>query len=87
MSDITAAYPNEIRPFIFDNKWEQSVLELLSTKLEEPILSDREKMILDTIQKGGQATVEKARQKFSSKETSVCPYCYQEVYSQVQLKI
>ena len=43
-------------------------------------------MILDTIQKGGQATVEKARQKFSSKETSVCPYCYQEVseaYKQV----
>jgi len=79
VSDITTAYPDEIRLFIFENKWEQSVIEILSTKLEEPILSDREKMILDTIQNGGQATVENARHKFSSKETSVCPYCYQVV--------
>lgn len=79
VSDITTAYPDEIKLLTFDNKWEQSVIELLSTKLEEPILSDREKMILDTIQNGGQTTVENARHKFSSKETSVCPYCYQEV--------
>ena len=79
VSDITTAYPDEIQLFTFDNKWEQSVIELLSTKLEEPILSDREKMILNTIQNGGQTTVEKARRKFSSKETSVCPYCYQAV--------
>lgn len=79
VSDITTAYPDEIKLLTFDNKWEQSVIELLSTKLEEPILSDREKMILDIIQNGGQTTVENARHKFSSKETSVCPYCYQEV--------
>lgn len=79
VSDITAVYPDEIKPFIFDNEWEQSVLEVLSTRLEEPILTDREKMILDTIQTGGQTTVESARHKFSLKGTSVCPYCYQEV--------
>ena len=79
ISDITAVYPNEVKLFVYDDQWEQSVIDILSTKLEEPLLSEREKMILNTIQNGGQITVENARHRFSSEEISVCPYCYQEV--------
>lgn len=79
VSDVTTTYPDEIKLFVLDDEWEQFVQKVLSTKLEEPILTAREKMILATIQNGGQTTVESARHKFSSKDTSICPYCYQDV--------
>ena len=79
VSNITTSYQEEIKPFTLDSEWEHTVLEVLSTKLEEPVLSDREKLILATIQNGNQTSIESAHHKFSLKETSVCPYCYQEV--------
>ena len=33
ISDITAVYPNEVNLFVYDDQWEQSVIDILSTKL------------------------------------------------------
>lgn len=79
VSDVAAIFPNEIKVFSYDDNWEQSVLNVLSVKLEEPILTDREEIILAMIQNGCQMSVEKARHEFSLEYTSRCPYCYQEV--------
>ena len=55
------------------------ITSLLSMKISEPIISVREKIIMDLLQKGEQKFVEKAKEKFEDDETKICPFCLQEV--------
>ena len=79
IADVTTTYPEEIKTIAYDEKWEDVVIKTLSIKIDEPILTDREKAILNTIKNGGQSDVEQARQDFSLETTIQCPYCYQHV--------
>lgn len=79
VSDISTTYPDSIIPVIFDYNLEDKIINILSVKIDEPVLTEREKLILTAIQNGGQSTIENARHEFSSKNISVCPFCYQTV--------
>lgn len=79
VSDISTTYPDSIIPVIFDSNLEDKIIKILSIKIDEPVLTEREKLILTVIQNGGQSTIENARHEFSSKNTVVCPFCYQTV--------
>ena len=56
---------------------EQAVIELLNHKIEEPMLTDREKNILGILGKYA-GRVEEIREIFSS-EINHCPYCFRSI--------
>ena len=61
---------------------EKKVCNLLAQNIEKPILTEREKLILNTIQNGQQNIVEMSKNMFANKSITHCPYCYQPVQSQ-----
>ena len=63
-------------PSLFD---EDGLVTLLSKKLDEPVLTDRERRIMSLVQEGHQEIVEMARNVFSRDETTVCPMCQREL--------
>ncbi len=82
LDKVSNVESNHIEPLpiiIFDEKYEDLLLKLLALKVEEPILSDREQLILGTVQNGGQSFVENARQKFIQENVDICPFCFQAV--------
>lgn len=79
ISEISSTYPEEIKTISHRIEFEKNIIELLAKQIEEPVLSDREKLILETIQSGGQRNVENARNSFTDNNVKVCPYCYQTV--------
>ena len=54
----------------------KKLFDLLSKKIEKPVLTERETLILETVQVGRQSFVESAQQDFSNNATKFCPYCY-----------
>lgn len=58
---------------------EDGLVTLLSKKLDEPVLTDRERRIMSLVQEGHQEIVEMARNVFSRDETTVCPMCQREL--------
>ena len=79
VSDSSTSYPDEIIAIKIDENYEKNIIDLLGKKIDEPVLSAREKLILSAIQGGAQARIEAARDDFSQKGTNICPYCYQAV--------
>ncbi len=79
IADVATTYPEEIKPIEVDDKWEEIVRKALAAKIDEPILTEREKIILKTIQAGGQSNVERASEDFSLETTIVCPYCFRDI--------
>lgn len=56
---------------------ENDIIVLLAEKIEKPILTEREKMILTAIEDGFQGRVEEAKKMFIDETIDVCPYCFQ----------
>lgn len=61
---------------------EDQVLALLAQKLDEPVLTEREQLILSVIRNGGQGRIESAQEYFSDKGSERCPYCFQPISSE-----
>ena len=79
ISDSSISYPNSIKQIAVEGDWESSIISILARKIEEPILSERERIILEAIQNGEQMRIESAQNVFSQDETVICPYCYQPI--------
>ena len=79
VSDLSVSFPDSILSVTYDSDFESSIISTLSVKIDEPLLTPREQIILSAIQSGGQVTVENARKDFGNDSTTICPYCYQEV--------
>lgn len=60
----------------------ETTLLLLSKKLVQPVVSDREKLIMEMLRNGKQKDVEKVKDIFSKDETKICPFCFKEVNNQ-----
>lgn len=58
---------------------DSEVKEMLSMKIEEPILSDREKYLLKLIQDGKSDMLASMISSFNDENTKHCPYCLQSV--------
>lgn len=58
---------------------EQTYISLLAQKIEEPSLSEREKLLLSILANKGQARIEEIHTFFHQKGNNVCPYCLQSV--------
>ena len=79
VANITTSYPSPINGIKFTDGFEHAVCVLLEKKVENPVLTERESMILSMIQTGRQSIVEAAKNDFSDRSTTVCPYCFQEI--------
>lgn len=75
----------EIHMIEFDKNTEQSILSTLAARIEKPELSDREKIILETI--GKINFIDSARNTFSKEDVHVCPYCFQSVNDDYKQKL
>lgn len=79
VSESSMSFPDEIIEVSLDKSFEEKLVDLLAKKIDEPVLSARERLILSAIQGGSQARIESARADFSRDETTICPYCFQTV--------
>lgn len=82
ISDNSTTFPKKIELIDYNPNLETNILNLLATKVEKPELSQREKLIFNTINSGHQTRVESARKGFSQEDVTFCPYCYQPVTDQ-----
>lgn len=74
-----SAYASPIRQISIDPHLEDKLISLLARKIDEPVLSEREKLILQMVQDGHQPQIEEAQRYFSNNEATFCPYCFQQV--------
>lgn len=72
-------YSDVIQKVKYSEGIEKRICKLLEKQIEEPVLTEREQLILLTIQNGKQYNVEGARETFSNSQVKNCPYCYQPV--------
>ena len=79
VSDNSNTFPSPITQIFMQDKLDERICELLAKKIDQPVLTEREQLILATIQAGNQTFVEKARADFSQSSTATCPYCYQPI--------
>jgi wobble nucleotide-excising tRNase len=79
MREVKSGFPQEIAQVGFLEEDEAAILRTLTVTIDEPVLTEREKMILDAIQNGSQRMVEEAREKFQQENTHYCPYCFREI--------
>lgn len=85
ISDSSLSFPPLACDWIFfEDGLEEKVCKLLSQIIEQPVLTEREKLILLAIQNGQQPMVEASKRTFADESITYCPYCYQSV--QVQYK-
>lgn len=76
------AYSLPIKTVAEEGILEELLITLLAQKLDEPVLTEREKLILFMIQNGDQEKVESAQGYFGNEKNERCPYCFQPVSSE-----
>lgn len=79
VSDTSTNYPSPVCKIIIDDDFEENLCKLLLKSIEKPVLTERETLILDAIQKGRQTFVENAKRDFSDPSSTVCPYCFRDI--------
>ena len=70
-----------------EDGFEEKICTLLSQVIEKPVLTEREKLILQAIQNGQQSMVEASKNTFVDESTTYCPYCYQPVQAQYKQEL
>lgn len=68
----------EVKLFNLD-KIDSKAKTLLTRKIEQTELTEREKRIFSFIEKNGQELLTKAKLYFADEKSDFCPYCYQEI--------
>ena len=81
IKDTTASFPNRINTIFYSEVAEGKVRSVLAKKIQEPVLTEREKAILAVIQAGQQSQIESAQTAFTQPKTTFCPFCFQVVDS------
>ena len=76
---ITKPQVSSICEVQFEAGMECKLCSLLAKTVEQPVLTEREAMILSMIQNGRQYIVENAKKDFSESSTAICPYCFQKI--------
>ena len=76
----------EVNLFNFE-KTDSKAKTLLTRKIEQTELTEREKRIFSFIEKNGQDLLTKAKLYFSNEKSDFCPYCYQEIDKNYKLNL
>lgn len=81
-SQIVAKLPNISKLEAYINYPDSIVEQLLIRKIEKPILSDREKVLLDILNERGPDSLENRKKVFERHDIKNCPYCFQKMTSE-----
>ena len=68
-----------ILPILFNKESEDAIIELLTTRIEQPILTEREQRIFNTMQDKMNNFVDESKKLFLDGNINYCPYCYQDI--------
>lgn len=71
-----------MEPVSFDKGFFQSVSKLLAEKIEEPVLNDRDKRIIEIYSKNGQQYITEIKKTFENENQDICPYCFRSINSE-----
>ena len=66
---------------------ESKLMALLSYELDRPVITNREKRLLELACNGNQNMLDLAREAFSAQESTHCPLCQQEVTSEYKASL
>lgn len=77
----------EIKTIICEEKLDDEIRNMLSKKIEKTKLTEREKVILKSIENGMQLFYEDVRKQFTSEKIDICPYCFQKVSEEQKGKV
>lgn len=58
---------------------ENAITKLLAKEIQKPLLSDREKRLLEIAQQVGTHRLSEARDYFSKGDVAYCPYCFRDI--------
>ena len=88
ISDSSLSFAPLLCDWIYlEDGFEEKICALLSQVIEKPVLTEREKLILQAIQNGQQSMVEASKNTFADESTTYCPYCYQPVQAQYKQEL
>lgn len=87
ISDSKISFPNKIEKKLELKSIETDVMDLLSQKMEKPVLSERESLILLAIENGFQGRIDETKKLFTDENTQICPYCYQPVTNEYKKQV
>lgn len=73
---VQRSYDKKVEPFTWESNIEEKILKILSEKIEYPELSDRDMLILKTIEECGQSRINEIQKTASDPNVHYCPYCF-----------
>ena len=61
---------------------EQEIIDLLARQIDEPVITEREKRLLDLIRQGKAQDLNDRLRFFQAPDNTICPYCFQTLENQ-----
>lgn len=71
-----------MKPILFESEFFQNISKLLAEKIEEPILSDRDKLIIEVYNQKGSQHINEIKTVFENGNQNICPYCFRSINSE-----
>lgn len=71
-----------MKPLMFESNFFQNVTRLLAEKIEEPVLNDRDRRILEIYSQKGSQYISDIKIVFENEDQDICPYCFRPINSE-----
>lgn len=71
-----------MKPLTFENDLFQDITQLLAKKIEEPVLNDRDKRIIEIYSQKGSRYITDIKAVFENENQDICPYCFRSINSE-----
>lgn len=69
-------YDKKVDLLYWQNDTEDIIIKALAKQIERPELTERDKLILETLERNGQSRIQEIQKVVSDPHTSYCPYCF-----------
>lgn len=73
---------DEMKPLMFESNFFQNVTRLLAEKIEEPVLNDRDRRIIEIYSQKGSRYISDIKTVFENEDQDICPYCFRPINSE-----
>ena len=71
-----------MKPLMFESNFFQNVTRLLAEKIEEPVLNDRDRRIIEIYSQKGSQYISDIKIVFENEDQDICPYCFRPINSE-----
>ena len=77
-------YDKKVDLLYWQNDIEDIIIKALAKQIERPELTERDKLILETLERSGQSRIQEIQKVVSDPNTSYCPYCFRPLDDYIQ---